>query len=129
MIKHPEIKHGKIKFAFTPDEETGRGADKFDVKKFGAEYAYTIDGGEIGELEYENFNAAYAAINIVGLKREGFNRQDVSQIKKAYNTMYRSELAIKSVLARLEEIDSDKVKEIIVFILSSKRRVCGRSCF
>jgi len=67
LIKHPEIKHGKIKFAFTPDEETGRGADKFDVKKFGAEYAYTIDGGEIGELEYENFNAAYAAINIVGL--------------------------------------------------------------
>lgn len=63
---HPEIKHGKIRIGFTPDEEIGRGADYFDVKKFGADFAYTMDGGEIGELEYENFNAAYAKIIFKG---------------------------------------------------------------
>lgn len=62
LTQHPEIKHGAIKIAFTPDEEIGRGSDKFDVKKFRANWAYTIDGGEIGELEYENFNAASANI-------------------------------------------------------------------
>ena len=66
MIEHPEFKHGEIKIGFTPDEEIGRGVAKFDVKKFGAKYAYTIDGGEIGELEYENFNAAAAKIHIQG---------------------------------------------------------------
>ena len=64
---HPEIKHGKIRIAFTPDEEVGRGADLFNVNKFGVDFAYTIDGGPIGELEYENFNAARAKINIQGL--------------------------------------------------------------
>lgn len=67
LIQHPEIKHGKIRIAFTPDEEIGRGADKFDVNKFGAEFAYTVDGGGIGEIEYENFNAARAKITIQGL--------------------------------------------------------------
>jgi tripeptide aminopeptidase len=66
LIDHPEIEHGKIRIAFTPDEEIGRGADKFDVKKFGANWAYTMDGSEIGELEYENFNAAYAKLEIQG---------------------------------------------------------------
>lgn len=66
LINHPEIKHGKICIAFTPDEEIGRGADLFDVNNFGADYAYTIDGGLIGELEYENFNAAQAKITIYG---------------------------------------------------------------
>jgi peptidase T len=66
LIEHPEVKHGEIKIGFTPDEEIGRGVAKFDVKKFGAKYAYTIDGGEIGELEYENFNAAGAKIRIQG---------------------------------------------------------------
>lgn len=66
LIEHPEVKHGEIKIGFTPDEEIGRGVAKFDVKKFGAKYAYTIDGGEIGELEYENFNAAAAKIRIQG---------------------------------------------------------------
>ena len=66
LIDHPEIEHGKIRIAFTPDEEIGRGADKFDVKKFGADWAYTMDGSEIGELEFENFNAAYAKIDIQG---------------------------------------------------------------
>ena len=63
---HPEIKHGKIRIAFNPDEEIGQGAHKFDVEKFGAEFAYTMDGGAIGELEYENFNAASAKVTIKG---------------------------------------------------------------
>jgi tripeptide aminopeptidase len=66
LLDHPEIKHGKIRIGFTPDEEIGRGPDKFDVEKFGAKWAYTMDGGEIGELEYENFNAASAKISIQG---------------------------------------------------------------
>jgi len=66
LIDHPEIKHGKIRVGFTPDEEVGRGADLFDVAKFAAEYAYTVDGGEIGELEYETFNAAQAIVSING---------------------------------------------------------------
>jgi tripeptide aminopeptidase len=66
MIKNPDIKHGKIRICFTPDEEIGRGADLFDVKKFGAEWAYTMDGSQIGELEYENFNAAGAKITFKG---------------------------------------------------------------
>ena len=66
LIKNPEIKHGTIKIAFTPDEEIGKGVDHFDVQKFGADYGYTIDGGPIGELEYENFNAAMATIKIQG---------------------------------------------------------------
>ncbi|AXT20631.1 peptidase T [Flavobacteriaceae bacterium AU392] len=66
LIQHPEIKHGTIKVGFTPDEEIGRGAHKFDVEKFGAEWAYTMDGSQVGELEYENFNAAGAKIKING---------------------------------------------------------------
>ncbi|MBQ7823595.1 MAG: peptidase T [Bacteroidaceae bacterium] len=66
LIQHPEIKHGKIRIAFTPDEEIGKGAHKFNVKNFGAKWAYTLDGGEIGELEYENFNAAIAKITFKG---------------------------------------------------------------
>ena len=66
LIKHPEIKHGTVKIGFTPDEEVGKGADFFDVKKFGADFAYTIDGGEIGELEFETFNAAQAVITFNG---------------------------------------------------------------
>ncbi len=66
LVTHPEIKHGDVKIAFTPDEEIGRGADLFDVEGFGADFAYTIDGGPLGELEYENFNAASAKIQIQG---------------------------------------------------------------
>ncbi len=66
LLQHPEIKHGKIRVGFTPDEEIGRGAHKFDVKKFGCEWAYTMDGSQIGELEYENFNAAGAKITFRG---------------------------------------------------------------
>ncbi|MBO8448549.1 MAG: peptidase T [Bacteroidetes bacterium] len=66
VTSHPEFMHGEIKIGFTPDEEIGRGVVKFDVKKFGAKYAYTMDGGKIGELEYENFNAAAATVRIQG---------------------------------------------------------------
>ncbi|WP_369012631.1 peptidase T [Flavobacterium anhuiense] len=66
LIQHPEIKHGKIRIGFTPDEEIGRGAHHFDVEKFGAQWAYTMDGSQIGELEYENFNAAGAKITFRG---------------------------------------------------------------
>ncbi|WP_319481567.1 peptidase T [uncultured Draconibacterium sp.] len=67
LLNSPDLKHGKIRIAFTPDEEIGKGTDYFDVKKFGADFAYTLDGGEIGELEFENFNAAGANIKIKGL--------------------------------------------------------------
>ena len=66
IVEHPEFKHGEIKIGFTPDEEIGRGVVKFDVEKFGARYAYTMDGGAVGELEYENFNAAGATVKIQG---------------------------------------------------------------
>lgn len=66
LKEHPEIKHGEIKIGFTPDEEIGRGANLFDVEKFNCKFAYTVDGGELGELEYENFNAASAVIKIKG---------------------------------------------------------------
>jgi tripeptide aminopeptidase len=66
LVEHPEVRHGKICIGFTPDEEIGRGVVKFDVARFGANYAYTMDGGEVGELEFENFNAASAKIHIQG---------------------------------------------------------------
>ena len=66
LINNPEIKHGKIRVGFTPDEEIGRGAHKFDVEKFGADWAYTMDGSQVGELEYENFNAAGAVVKVKG---------------------------------------------------------------
>jgi tripeptide aminopeptidase len=66
LLSHPEIKHGTIRICFAPDEEVGRGADLFDVSKFGAEWAYTMDGSSLGELEYENFNAAYALVKVQG---------------------------------------------------------------
>ncbi len=66
LLDHPEIKHGTIKIGFTPDEEVGTGVDHFDVEKFGADFAYTVDGGEVGEIQYENFNAAGAEVTIHG---------------------------------------------------------------
>ena len=67
LAEHPEIAHGRIAVGFTPDEEIGRGADHFDVKGFGADFAYTVDGGELGEIEYENFNAAAARLTVTGV--------------------------------------------------------------
>ena len=67
LIQHPEIQHGKIRVGFTPDEEIGQGADHFDVEKFGCDFAYTMDGGAVGELEYENFNAAGCKVKVHGV--------------------------------------------------------------
>ena len=67
LVQHPEVKHGCVRVAFNPDEEIGRGAHQFDVERFGCEWAYTMDGGEVGELEFENFNAASARIDITGV--------------------------------------------------------------
>ena len=96
LINHPEIKHGTIKIGFTPDEEIGRGAHKFDVKKFGADWAYTMDGSQIGELEYENFNAAAAIVKIKGkIVHPGYAKD------KMVNSMYIATEFINSV-PRLE---------------------------
>ena len=82
LIQHPEIKHGKVRIGFTPDEEIGCGADHFDVKAFGADFAYTMDGGAIGELEYENFNAAACKIRV-----HGYNVHPGSAYHKMINSM------------------------------------------
>ena len=82
LLAHPEIKHGKVRVGFTPDEEIGQGADHFDVKAFGADFAYTMDGGTIGELEFENFNAASAKIKV-----HGFNVHPGSAYHKMRNSM------------------------------------------
>lgn len=96
LIQHPEIKHGKIRVGFTPDEEIGRGAHKFDVKKFGADWAYTMDGSQVGELEYENFNAAGAVVTIQGkIVHPGYAKG------KMVNSMYIATEYINS-LPRLE---------------------------
>ena len=96
LIQHPEIKHGPIKVGFTPDEEIGRGAHKFDVEKFGAEWAYTMDGSQIGELEYENFNAAEADVTVKGkIVHPGYAKG------KMINSMYIAQDFINS-LPRLE---------------------------
>ncbi|WP_339916401.1 peptidase T [Yeosuana marina] len=96
LIQHPEIKHGNIRVGFTPDEEIGRGAHKFDVKKFGADWAYTMDGSQIGELEYENFNAAGAVVKVKGkIVHPGYAKG------KMINSMYIAQEFINS-LPRLE---------------------------
>jgi len=96
LIQNPEIKHGTIKVGFTPDEEIGRGAHKFDVEKFGADWAYTMDGSQIGELEYENFNAAGAKVRIKGkIVHPGYAKG------KLINSMYIATEFINS-LPRLE---------------------------
>ena len=96
LVQHPEIKHGKIRIGFTPDEEIGRGAHKFDVEKFDADWAYTMDGSQVGELEYENFNAAGALVSIKGkIVHPGYAKG------KMVNSMYIATDYINS-LPRLE---------------------------
>ena len=96
LVNNPQIPHGKIRVGFTPDEEIGRGAHKFDVKKFGADWAYTMDGSQIGELEYENFNAAGAVVKIKGkIVHPGYAKD------KMINSMYIAQDFINS-LPRLE---------------------------
>ena len=102
LVQHPEIKHGPIKVGFTPDEEIGRGAHKFDVKKFGAEWAYTMDGSQIGELEYENFNAASAEITVHGkIVHPGYAKG------KMVNSMYYTQKFIE----RLPEKETPEYTE------------------
>ena len=96
LLEHPEVKHGKIRICFTPDEEIGRGAHKFDVAKFGAEWAYTMDGSQIGELEYENFNAAEAIVTVKGRSVHPGYAKD-----KMINSIYIAQDFINS-LPRLE---------------------------
>ncbi|MCB7480984.1 peptidase T [Christiangramia sediminis] len=96
LVDNPEIPHGKIRICFTPDEEIGRGAHKFDVEKFGAEWAYTMDGSQIGELEYENFNAASAVVRVLGKSVHPGYAKD-----KMINSMYIAQDFINS-LPRLE---------------------------
>jgi len=96
LIDNPQILHGKIRVGFTPDEEIGRGAHKFDVKKFGAKWAYTMDGSQVGELEFENFNAAEAKVTIKGkIVHPGYAKD------KMVNSMYIAQDFINS-LPRLE---------------------------
>ena len=96
LINHPEIKHGTIKIGFTPDEEIGRGAHKFNVEKFGADWAYTMDGSQVGELEYENFNAAGAKVKVKGkIVHPGYAKG------KMINSMYYASEFI-NILPRLE---------------------------
>ena len=96
LVANPQIKHGKIRVGFTPDEEIGRGAHKFDVEKFGAAWAYTMDGSQIGELEYENFNAAGAVVKVKGkIVHPGYAKG------KMVNSMYIATEFINS-LPRLE---------------------------
>lgn len=105
LINHPEIKHGKIRVGFTPDEEIGRGAHKFDVEKFGAEWAYTMDGSQVGELEYENFNAAGAVVSVKGkIVHPGYAKG------KMINSMYIATDYLNS-LPRLETPEHTEGRE------------------
>ncbi len=133
MLSNPEIKHGKIRIGFTPDEEVGAGADYFDVKLFGADFAYTVDGGAVGELEYENFNAAGARVKVQGksvhpgdAKNKMINAilvlQEFQSLLPAnqnpmYTEMYEGFFHLDSVSGTVEEAvgdyiirDHDKVK-------------------
>jgi tripeptide aminopeptidase len=117
LINHPEIKHGKIRVGFTPDEEIGRGAHKFDVEKFGADWAYTMDGSQIGELEYENFNAAGAVVKVKGkIVHPGYAKG------KMINSMYIAQEFINS-LPRLETPEHTEGYEGFFHLCSIKGEV------
>ena len=117
LVQHPELKHGKIRIGFTPDEEIGRGAHKFDVAKFGAEWAYTMDGSQIGELEYENFNAAGALVTVKGkIVHPGYAKG------KMVNSMYIATDYINS-LPRLETPEHTTDREGFFHLYSIKGEV------
>ena len=117
LIQHPEIKHGTIKVGFTPDEEIGRGAHHFDVEKFGADWAYTMDGSQIGELEYENFNAAGAVVKVKGkIVHPGYAKG------KMVNSMYIAQEFINS-LPRLETPEHTEGYEGFFHLYSIKGEV------
>ena len=112
LIQHPEIKHGKIRVGFTPDEEIGRGAHKFDVEKFGADWAYTMDGSRIGELEFENFNAAGATVTIKGkIVHPGYAKG------KMVNSMYIATDYINS-LPRMETPEHTEGRQGFIHLYS-----------
>ena len=117
LVQHPEIKHGKIRVGFTPDEEIGRGAHKFDVKKFDADWAYTMDGSQVGELEYENFNAAGAVVSIKGkIVHPGYAKG------KMVNSMYIATDYIDS-LPRLETPEHTQDRQGFFHLYSVKGEV------
>ena len=117
LIANPEIKHGKIRVGFTPDEEIGRGAHHFDVKKFGADWAYTMDGSQIGELEYENFNAAGAVVKVKGkIVHPGYAKG------KMINSMYIATEFINS-LPRMETPEHTEGYEGFFHLYSIKAEV------
>ncbi len=119
LIDHPELKHGKIRVGFTPDEEIGRGAHKFDVEKFGAQWAYTVDGSQIGELEYENFNAAGAVVTIKGkIVHPGYAKG------KMVNSMYIATDFINS-LPRMETPEHTEDRQGFFHLSSVKGEVDG----
>ncbi len=119
LINHPEIKHGKIRVGFTPDEEIGRGAHKFDVGKFGVAWAYTMDGSQIGELEFENFNAAGAVVTIKGkIVHPGYAKG------KMINSMYIATDFINS-LPRLETPELTEGRQGFFHLTSVKGEVDG----
>ncbi len=119
LVNHPEIKHGKIRVGFTPDEEIGRGAHKFDVDKFGAEWAYTMDGSQIGELEYENFNAAGAVVTVKGkIVHPGYAKG------KMINSMYIATDYINS-LPRMETPEHTEDREGFFHLYSVMGEVDG----
>ena len=119
LIDHPEIKHGKIRVGFTPDEEIGLGAHKFDVDKFGAEWAYTMDGSRVGELEYENFNAAGAVVTIKGKIVHPGDAKD-----KMVNSMYIATDFINS-LPRMETPEHTEGRQGFFHLYSIKGEVDG----
>ncbi|APY00687.1 peptidase T [Lacinutrix venerupis] len=117
LIANPQIKHGTIKVGFTPDEEIGRGAHKFDVEKFGADWAYTMDGSQIGELEYENFNAAGAKVRVKGkIVHPGYAKG------KMVNSMYIATEFINS-LPRMETPEHTEGYEGFFHLYSIKGEV------
>jgi tripeptide aminopeptidase len=119
LIQHPELKHGTIRVGFTPDEEIGRGAHKFDIEKFGAEWAYTMDGSQIGELEYENFNAAGAVVTIKGkIVHPGYAKG------KMVNSMYIATDFINS-LPRLETPEHTEDRQGFFHLYSVNGEVDG----
>jgi tripeptide aminopeptidase len=119
LINHPEIKHGKIRVGFTPDEEIGRGAHKFDVQKFEADWAYTMDGSQVGELEFENFNAAQAIINVKGkIVHPGYAKG------KMINSMYIATDYINS-LPRMETPEHTDGRQGFFHLTSIKGEVDG----
>ena len=119
LVKNPKIKHGKIRIGFTPDEEIGRGAHKFDVNKFGADWAYTMDGSQIGELEYENFNAAGVVVKVEGkIVHPGYAKG------KMVNSMYIANEFINS-LPRLETPEHTSGYEGFFHLYSYKGEVDG----